>query len=88
MAGLSDDMIMDYNDNFMVFDKQNKGYVTTDQLRDMLKYIGYNPTDDQLEKLTIEVDTNGNGTLEFNEFVELTTRLNPPEKAEMEGKIF
>lgn len=87
MAGLSEDMFDDYNDIFLLFDKDRKGHVHTRTIKDMLKYAGYNPTDKQLEELTIVVDKNKNGRIEFDEFIDLTERLNTQEKATKEGKF-
>ena len=37
----------------------------------MLKSLGQHPSDEELEEMILEVDTDGNGVLEFNEFLTL-----------------
>lgn len=48
---------------------------------------GYNPTDKLLENLTIVIDADGNGQIEFNEFIDLIDKLETAEKADKEGKL-
>lgn len=36
-----------------------------------MKLLGQNPSKTEVEKMIKEVDKNGNGTVEFNEFIEL-----------------
>ena len=48
---------------------------------------GYNPTDKLLENLTIVIDADGNGQIEFNEFIDLIDKLETAEKADREGKL-
>jgi len=86
LRGLPRDVMDDYHDTFHYFDPQGRGYLETNILRDVLKYIGYNPTDQQLEELSIEVDENGSGRIEFDEFVEITQRLNSPEKLSKDAR--
>ena len=51
----------------------------------MLLNIGYNPTDKLLETLTIAVD-NGNGRINFDEFMEFISQFETDEKNTKEGK--
>ena len=48
---------------------------------------GYNPTDKLLENLTIVIDADGNGQIEFNEFIDLIDKLETAEKADKEGEL-
>ncbi|XP_057294041.1 calmodulin-beta-like [Hydractinia symbiolongicarpus] len=86
MNRFTPDQIREYNDAFCLLDSQNKGFILSTQLRDMLKTIGYNPTDKDLENLTILVD-DGNGEIDFNEFMDLIDRLETEEKNQQEARI-
>ena len=87
MNRFTDDQIREYNDAFCMFDKQNKGYIMSTELREMLKTIGFNPTDKDLEELTIVIDADGNGQIEFSEFIDLIDKLETIEKENKEGEI-
>ena len=41
-----------------------------------MRSIGQNPTEDELLSLVIEYDVNGDGTIDFDEFVEVDTIAN------------
>lgn len=89
MERFSVDQLREFEDAFLMFckyDKQGTGYILSIELRDMLKIIGYNPTDETLETLTIVIDADGNGRIEFHEFVDLIDHLETDEKADKEGK--
>jgi len=85
MERFTDEQIREYNDAFCMFDVQNKGYIQSTELREMLKTIGFNPTDKDLENLTIVIDNDGNGQIEFDEFIDLIDRLETEEKVTKEG---
>ena len=51
MERFTKDQIRDYNDAFCMFDVQGKGYIPSTDLREMLKTIGYNPTDQVSKKM-------------------------------------
>ena len=50
------EQIREYNDAFVMFDADGSGDILVTELRDMLKTIGFNPTDEILEIMTIVVD--------------------------------
>ena len=37
----------------------------------MLRAMGQNPTEDELNSLVMEVDIDGNGTIDFEEFIDM-----------------
>ena len=56
MERFTAEQIREYNDAFVMFDKDGSGDILVSELRDMLKTIGFNPTDEILEIMTIVVD--------------------------------
>ena len=50
------------------------GTVTTKQLGTVIRSLGQNPTEAELEDMINEVDTDGNGTIDFPEFSSLMAR--------------
>ena len=85
MASYSHEMYKDYNDGFRDFDPKGKGFIEHGMVKLALRHVGLNPTDQELERLFMEVDMNCNGKIEFAEFIELIERLNNKAKANVEG---
>lgn len=44
------------------------------ELRTVIKQLGQNPTEEDVQEMIREVDADGNGTVEFNEFLALMER--------------
>ena len=42
-----------------------------------MRCLGQFPTDDEVKRLVKKVDSDGSGTLEFDEFVDLMIEANP-----------
>ena len=47
------------------------GYISTDTLKEILKELDSKLTNDDLENIIEEVDEDGSGTLDFDEFMEM-----------------
>ena len=56
-------------DAFRFFDSNNNGYITVDELKTILKIVGSNLTDDDLNELFRHADTTRDGKIDYNEFV-------------------
>lgn len=73
---LSDLQKMELQEAFNEFDKDGSGTITTKELLPVLRSIGQNPSEDEILSLVIEYDVNGDGTIDFDEFVEMMTKQN------------
>ncbi|XP_037948978.1 uncharacterized protein LOC119680298 [Teleopsis dalmanni] len=71
---LNPEQISEYRDIFKVFDKDGNGYITAKELKDVMESLGANVTQTQLQELIQEVDLDGNGTIDFSEFLILMSR--------------
>ncbi|KAH6616093.1 hypothetical protein B0J18DRAFT_372952, partial [Chaetomium sp. MPI-SDFR-AT-0129] len=49
---------------FRVFDKDNSGTISSDELRSVLKSLGENLTDAELEEMIQMADSDGDGTID------------------------
>jgi len=53
---------------------QMEGTITTNHLGTLMRSLGQNPTDAELQDMINEVDADGNGTIDFPEFLSLQAR--------------
>jgi hypothetical protein len=58
-------------DAFALFDKDGDGTVDAHELGTLLRSMGQNPTEGELQKMINDVDEDGNGTIDFDEFIEM-----------------
>jgi Ca2+-binding EF-hand superfamily protein len=58
---------------FRLYDKEGNGYITTAVLREILAALDDKLTPDQLDEMIDEIDTDGSGTVDFEEFMEMMT---------------
>ncbi|KAG9154649.1 hypothetical protein Leryth_021146 [Lithospermum erythrorhizon] len=68
---LDDGMLIELQEIFQSFDRNNDGGLTRLELDSLLRSLGLKPSLDQLETLIHKADTNNNGLIEFREFVAL-----------------
>ncbi|XP_055712599.1 troponin C-like [Phlebotomus papatasi] len=58
---------------FRLYDKEGKGYLTLEVLRDILRELDDKITEDDLDMMIDEIDADGSGTVDFDEFMEVMT---------------
>lgn len=56
---------------FMYFDKDNSGYISVDELGEVMSKMGRNYSKAELDRMIKAVDSDGNGRIEINEFTRL-----------------
>ena len=56
---------------FRVLDKDCDGYITVKELKEVLSKLGENLTQKEVKEMVDEADTNGDGRIDMEEFVEL-----------------
>ena len=66
-------MQQELREAFRLYDKEGNGYITTDVFRDILHELDDALSPDELDMIIEEVDTDGSGTLDFEEFMEVMT---------------
>ena len=58
---------------FRIYDKDKAGYISTEALKEILRELDSKLTEDDLSSIIEEVDEDGSGTLDFDEFMEMMT---------------
>ncbi|KRZ13920.1 Troponin C, isoform 2, partial [Trichinella pseudospiralis] len=52
---------------FRLYDKEGNGYINVSDLRDILRALDENITEDELDEMIAEIDTDGSGTVDFDD---------------------
>eukprot|EP01147_Barroeca_monosierra_P006631 gene6631-338_t len=58
---------------FEFFDVNRNGYIEEGELSDIMRTVGFSPTQDVIKELIKSVDRDGDGKIQFNEFLEVMT---------------
>ncbi|POW02513.1 hypothetical protein PSTT_11748 [Puccinia striiformis] len=66
--------ISEFKEAFSLFDKDGDGTITTKELGTVMRSLGQNPTEAELGDMINEVDADGNGTIDFPEFLTMMAR--------------
>merc|ERR1711890_192836 len=64
-------MKRELKDAFRIYDKEGQGYITTETLRGLISELLSPLTDDELDGIIEELDEDGSGTMDFDEFCEM-----------------
>lgn len=65
---LTDEQKAEFKEAFSLFDKDGDETITTKELGTVMRSLGQNPTEAELQDMIQEVDKDGNGTIDFEEF--------------------
>ncbi|KAF8407552.1 hypothetical protein HHK36_006686 [Tetracentron sinense] len=71
---LTEEQISEFKEAFSLFDKDGDGCITTKELGTVMRSLGQNPTEAELQDMISEVDADQNGTIDFPEFLNLMAR--------------
>lgn len=56
---------------FKIFDADGNGNITAEELRQIMENLGEKLTKDEVEAMVKEADTDGDGQINYNEFVRM-----------------
>ena len=74
------------SDNFHIVTADGDGTITTKELGTVMRSLGQNPTEAELQDMINEVDADGNGTIDFPEFLTMMARKMRDTDSEQEIK--
>lgn len=73
---------------YQQFDLDGNGSITCQEIGSVMKSLGEDIPGYKLREIIKEVDKNKNGTIEFNEFLEVSSKKAPKFSVEEEMKTF
>lgn len=88
MDTLTREQLGEYRDAFKCFDLNENGTLSTRELKHAMRMLGSNPTDTQVQQLVNAKDFDGDGTINFEEFVNMIEEQNSIEEDENLFTIF
>ncbi|XP_062554494.1 calmodulin-beta-like [Armigeres subalbatus] len=71
---LTEEQERQFRKMFEMFDKNGDGSITTSELGSVVRALGMNPSIAEIEQMIHEVDLDGSGSIEMNEFLVLMAR--------------
>ncbi|XP_077987893.1 neo-calmodulin-like [Glandiceps talaboti] len=83
--GLSEAEYDDLKCTFDMFDKDKSGAISLEELGDMMRVYGQNPTEKELEVMLEKSDFNKNGVLDLDEFTALLAEYKVDPEEELAG---
>ncbi|NXO20178.1 CALMS protein, partial [Cisticola juncidis] len=71
---LSEEKIAEFKEAFSLFDRDGDGCISSGELGTVMRSLGQNPTEAELQAMVGELDADGSGTIDFPEFLSLMAR--------------
>ena len=69
----TDEQMIEFKEAFALFDKDKDSQISVGELGAVMRALGLTPSEPELAEMIASVDKDGNGKLDFNEFVALIT---------------
>ena len=77
---------MEFKEAFNLFDKDGDGTITTKEIRTVMRSLGQNPTEDELQEMINEIDVDGHGIIDFQEFLRMMVKMMSDKSSEADIK--
>ena len=71
---LTEEQTAEFREAFALFDKDGDGTISTKELGTVMNSLGQKPTSAELEAMIKEIDTDGNGEIDFDEFLAMMAK--------------
>merc|ERR1719450_443194 len=73
-AHLTDEELNEFLEIFNLVDLDNGGSISKDELKQLMNTLGLKPSQEELDAMVNEIDSDGNGEIDFDEFVTVMSR--------------
>merc|ERR1712100_597858 len=70
---LTDEQLDEIREAFSLFDADASGMIDIRELKAAMRAIGFEVKNEELKKMVADIDNDGNGTIEFAEFLAMMT---------------
>merc|ERR1711967_171159 len=70
---LTDEQLDEIREAFSLFDSDASGMIDVRELKAAMRALGFEVKNEELKKMVMDVDNDGNGTIEFAEFLQMMT---------------
>merc|ERR1712220_18092 len=88
-GGLTDEQLEEIREAFGLFDGDASGAIDVRELKAAMRALGFEVKNDELKKMITDVDNDGNGTIEFSEFLMMmTAKMGEKDSREDIEKVF
>merc|ERR1712072_1250008 len=88
-GGLSEEQIEEIREAFNLFDADNSGAIDVRELKAAMRALGFEVKKEELKKMISDIDNDGNGSIEFGEFLEMMTgKMGEKDTREYIEKVF
>ncbi|CEP17845.1 hypothetical protein [Parasitella parasitica] len=75
MSDQNEQQLSEYRESFRLFDRDDNGAIDIKELGQVMRSLNRNPTEEELRDMINEVDSNNNGTIDFDEFLSIMSRM-------------
>ncbi|CAF2596906.1 unnamed protein product [Rotaria sp. Silwood2] len=72
--GFSEEQIAVYEESFSLLDKDGDGNISNHEIRCLMNSLGYAPSEEDISSVISKVDINGDGSVDFHEFLTMMRR--------------
>merc|ERR1712147_310258 len=70
---LTDEQLDEIREAFSLFDADASGMIDIRELKAAMRALGFEVKNEELKKMVADIDGDGNGTIEFGEFLQMMT---------------
>merc|ERR1712184_229498 len=70
---LSEEQMEEIREAFGLFDGDQSGAIDVRELKAAMRALGFEVKNEELKKMVSDIDNDGNGTIEFGEFLQMMT---------------
>ncbi|MGH0126880.1 UNVERIFIED_CONTAM: hypothetical protein FKN15_032807 [Acipenser sinensis] len=70
---LTEEMKQEIREAFDLFDTDGSGYIDVKELKVAMRALGFEPKKEEIKKMIVEIDKEGTGKIDFNDFLAVMT---------------